>query len=97
MDTKRCDRCESVIARDKHGLRHWRFDIIRSVGTREFESETVLLCSMCWDDLWEWAFETDVDRSDKADPLPIEEMAESVRRHIEELEGVLDALAEAKT
>lgn len=98
MNVEGCTRCGATIARNPHGGGPYdRFDIVRHVGEGGWDSATVELCTMCLDDMWEWAFESDVDRSDKADPMPLERMAESVRRHIEQLESVLDEIAEAKT
>jgi hypothetical protein len=51
---------------------------------------------MCLDDIWEFVFETGVDRSDKADPLPIDRLGENVERHIDDLESVLESLEATK-
>jgi hypothetical protein len=57
-----------------------------------YESKDARLCSMCLDDLWEFVFDSTVDRSDKADPYPVGRLSESVERHIEDLQEVLDEL-----
>lgn len=81
-----CDRCDSKIVDHPH-RRVERWGFARYVGDDgKEETEEAALCSMCLDDLWEFIFETDVDRSDKADPVPLQRVANSVDRHISELE-----------
>lgn len=95
MNVADCDRCGSKIIEE--GYAHPKtVEISRHVGEGMWDHEDVRLCSMCLDDLWEWAFEDLIDRSDKADPLPLDQMAENVDRHISDLVGVLDQIEEAK-
>ena len=87
-----CDRCSAKIVEEAHTW-HSHTDFVRHTGELgEYESDHMRLCSMCLDDLWDFAFETEVDRSDKADPIPLKQMAVGVERHIDELEDVLGEL-----
>ena len=82
-----CDRCDSKIVEHPHTpVEKWPF--MRYVGSGESESEDARLCSMCLDDLWGFVFDADIDRSDKADPVPLQRVTESVDRHISDLEGL---------
>lgn len=52
---------------------------------------------MCCEDMWEWALGDDApDRSNMADPVPLDFMADSVEGHIDRLEDVLMKLEESK-
>jgi len=94
MQVRECDRCESKIAEPNYA-RNEPLRITRNLGTDEYEHRDAIFCSMCWDDLWEWAFGETPDRSDVADPLPLEKAAESVERHIDDLENVIGSLRDA--
>jgi hypothetical protein len=45
---------------------------------------------MCLDELWEFVFEEEIDRSDKADPIPLNRLGDNVQRYIDDLESVLE-------
>lgn len=92
---KTCDRCEAKIVRQSHSAPE-RLGFFRYINPGaelpEYESDDVLLCSMCLDDVWEFVFDADVDRSEKADPIPLGRVSENVERHIEDLETIITAL-----
>jgi len=92
---KTCDRCNSKITGQSHS-RERPMQFHRYPSGNGYETDEARLCSICLDELWEFVFEEEVNRSDKADPIPLENMATSVERHIEGLEGVLEQLQEAK-
>lgn len=95
MKTKDCERCGSKIVEERF---RQSIDLVLSRHTDdgEWENADAQICSMCWDDLWEWVFDAEIDRSDKADPLPLDRMADNVERHIEDLRDILEELEEAK-
>jgi len=95
-DIKDCTRCGSKIVEQRHNARR-ATEFIRHVENyKSVESKTAKLCSECHDDLWDFVFDSDVDRSDKADPMPLEKMGESVQRQVDDLRGVLESLEEAQ-
>lgn len=92
-----CERCDSKIMQDRLRYEDEQLHIFRYVGAREYETARVMLCSMCWDELWEWALGDDSpDRSDRADPVPLDKLAEGVDRQITDLKGVLEEIEAAK-
>lgn len=97
MRTEKCDRCDSTILEETH-TRSERMRVSRHVGDGQgWEQKEVLLCSMCYDDLWAWtAGDGARDRSGVADPLPLDRMADSVERHINDLESALEAIDEER-
>jgi len=72
-----CGRCGSKIVESPHNPER-PFDFARYPDSGERENKQIILCSMCLDDIWEFVFETEIDRSDKADPLPIDRLGENV-------------------
>jgi len=91
-----CDRCNSKIVERRFNESEL-LQVVRMSGSGEFDMKEVKLCSMCWDELWEWSSdEGEPDRSDVADPVPLDELAENVDRHISDLVGILDDLEDAK-
>jgi len=90
-----CDRCGSQIVEEPHSAPQMQ-EFYRKLGSGEVEAKGARLCSMCLDDLWEFVFDSDVDRSDKADPIPLERLGRSVTRHIDDLEGILESLEDSK-
>jgi len=94
-EIKDCTRCGSKIVEQRHNARR-ATEFIRYVENyKSVESKTAKLCSECHDDLWGFVFDSDVDRSDKADPIPLEKMGESVERYIDDLQDVLVSLEDA--
>jgi len=84
-----CDRCEAKIVRQSHSPPE-RMGFFRHTDSgRGYESNDVLLCSMCLDDLWEFVFDTEVDRSEKADPIPLSRVSEDVEGHIDDLKAII--------
>lgn len=96
MNTKNCERCDSKIVEQAY-RRENEMVFFRSTDDETFETEDMCLCSTCLDEIWEFAFESDIDRSDKADPIPLAKMEKNVESHIERLEGVIDELNEVET
>lgn len=94
-DIHSCDRCESKIVKPAY-IPSDKQSVMRFKSSGGVETEYVELCSMCLDDIWEFIFETDIDRSDKADPIPLEKINNQVIQHIDELEGILDSVEQAK-
>lgn len=91
-EIKDCTRCGSKIVEQRHNARR-ATEFIRYVENyKSVESKTAKLCSECHDDLWDFVFDSNVDRSDKADPMPLEKMSESVQRQVDDLQGVLESL-----
>jgi len=94
-NVERCDRCDSkIVTQPSRPIERQGF--YRETAD-SYETADAKLCSMCLDDLWEFVFENDIDRSDKADPIPLERLSSNVERHIDDLEGVLDQLNEVDT
>jgi hypothetical protein len=83
-----CERCGSKIIESSH-RRPEKQQFYRELGGGEYVVDEIRLCSMCLDDVFEFVFESDVDRSGKADPIPLERLGENVERHIDDLERVL--------
>lgn len=86
-----CGRCDSKIVEASHG-RPEKMQFYREHKDGTYESQEIRLCSICINELWEFVFETELDRSDKADPVGIAKMGNSVNRHIEELQNILNEL-----
>ena len=91
MRVEQCGRCGSKIV-EQHGSMPERFGVYRATGGNTWESNDITLCTMCLDDVWEFVFEEEIDRSDKADPMSIGRVSKSVERHKEELETLLSEL-----
>lgn len=97
MNVEKCARCGSKIVEDRLRAEDRALYLTRQADSGGYESDDAKLCSMCWDDLWEWTFGDDApDRSHLADPQPLDEMADSVERHIDHLQDVIDAVEAAK-
>ena len=89
-----CERCGAKIEQPNHTRKH-PVDVCRKDGVDEIETASVLLCSMCENDLWDWVHGKDApDRSDMADPIPIERMGESIDQYIEDLQDTKEELSE---
>lgn len=86
-----CGRCGSKIVDSDH---RWpeKQQFVRELGDGEYETDSVRLCSMCLDDVWETVFEVDVDRSDKADPVPLNRAGKNIDRYISDLEDLREEL-----
>jgi len=91
----KCGRCGSKIVESPHSPKE-PCNFTHYPDSESVETEQIILCSMCLDDIWEFVFETEVDRSDKADPLPVDRLGENVERHIDDLESVLESLEATK-
>lgn len=90
----KCERCGSNIVENGYytsrSERPERFR--RELGRGEYATDEIRLCSMCLDDVWEFVFEAEIDRSDKSDPIPMERLSENVTQHIRNLERILDEI-----
>jgi hypothetical protein len=88
-----CGRCGSKIVEQS-----WENEYIRQfhrkTDSKTTESRSIRLCSECVDEIWEFVFEEDIDRSDKADSISLQRLSRDVQRHIDDLEGVLEELEE---
>jgi hypothetical protein len=69
----------------------------RFIDEEEWEQEGITLCSTCLDEIWEFVFETEIDRSDKADPIPLQKVEDNVERHIDDLENIIEMLNDVDT
>jgi hypothetical protein len=94
-DVNECERCGAKILQQRHS-RAREHNFVRYTGSKNHESRSIRLCSTCLDDIWEFVFNEEVDRSGKADPVPLERLSENVERHISDLEGVRDEIMGVK-
>lgn len=83
-----CERCEAKIVESSYNPDR-PIEFMRETGGGECEVDDIRLCSMCLDDVWEFVFEAEIDRSEKADPIPLERLSENVERYVGDLEDVL--------
>jgi hypothetical protein len=86
-----CERCGSKIVEHEH-RRTRKSQFTRELGGGEHVVDEIRLCSMCLDDVFEFVFESEVDRSEKADPIPLARLGENVERYIDDLENVLEVI-----
>ena len=86
-----CGRCGSKIIESL--MRGSRKDVFsRRKPDGERENRDIRLCSTCKEELWKFIFEESIDRSDKADPIPLQKIGEGVEQYITDLESVLDEI-----
>jgi hypothetical protein len=86
-----CERCGSKIIENSH-RRPEKQRFHRELTGGEYVTDEIRLCSMCLDDVFEFVFDSEVDRSDKADPIPLERLGNNVNRYIDDLENVLESI-----
>lgn len=86
-----CGRCEAKITESDHRAPD-KQQFYRELGGGKHEADSIRLCSMCLDDVWEFVFDVEVDRSDRADPVPLNRVTDSVQRHIDSLEELREDL-----
>lgn len=94
MKVKECTRCGSKIVESSYAQERW-LTLSRQDGQNDYERRDAKLCSECEGAMFKWVFGEDTpDRSDTADPLPLQRVAENVEGHIESLEEILSVIRE---
>jgi hypothetical protein len=94
-EIENCERCGCKIVEQPHRRPYFTFS--RFCDEKNIEDRQIDLCSVCLDEIWKFVFYTKKDRSDKADPIPLERAKNNLKRHIEELEDMIEELEAAKT
>jgi len=91
-DTEECGRCDSSIVQDHARQLPRANEFYRRDAEGNYESDSIRLCSECLDDIWEFVFEDEIDRSDKVDPMSVDRVSEDVETYVDGLEELLSEL-----
>ena len=96
MITENCTRCNANIVTDEWHMPE-PMHIFRYEDTKKINSDRVFLCSTCLDEIWDWVFENDIDRSDKVDPRSVEKVKNNIERFMEDMQDLTSDLESIPT